>query len=318
MKWGILATGTIARKFASTINQLSSEGEILTAVGSRSLDSARAFADQFSIPTCYGSYEQLAADPEVEVIYVATPNTLHYENCKLCLKHGKHVLCEKPFTTTPSEAEALYRLADEKHLFIMEALWTRMLPSYMKLRELIGRIAPVQSITCQYGFVAEGARKDRKFNAQLGGGALLDIGIYNLGFLQHVMGMEPSAIETESVHISEYGTDDFSKLRLTYPGGAVAESIQTIGQVLDRSVHIIGANGSVYLPDFQCCEEIVLNGDEHLRYPFDINGFEYEIRETVRCIHEGKTHSDVYKPQDSIALMKLLYDIRTGWGVEFD
>lgn len=184
MKWGILATGTIAKKFASTVEQMGAEGERLDAVGSRHLESAQAFAQQYGIPRCYDSYEALAADPEVEAIYIATPNTLHYENCKLCLEKGKHVLCEKPFTISPEQAQQLYRLAEEKHLFLMEAFWIWLLPLYDRLREILaaGTIGELKQITCQYGFVASGARKDRKFDSGLGGGALLDIGIYNLGF----------------------------------------------------------------------------------------------------------------------------------------
>ena len=132
MKWGILATGVIARKFADTINQM--PGESLAAVGSRTLEQAKAFADEYKAGKYYASYEELAADPEVEAIYVSTPNSMHFENCRMCLNAGKHVLCEKPFTTESWQAEALYRLAEEKGLFIMEAFWTRLLPLYEKLR----------------------------------------------------------------------------------------------------------------------------------------------------------------------------------------
>ena len=137
MKWGILATGTIAKKFASTVEQMGAEGEQLVAVGSRHLESAQAFAQQYGIPRCYDSYEALAADPEVEAIYIATPNTLHYENCKLCLEQGKHVLCEKPFTIRPEQAQELYRLAEEKNRFLMEAFWIWLLPLYDRLREIL-------------------------------------------------------------------------------------------------------------------------------------------------------------------------------------
>ena len=113
MKWGILATGNIAKKFASTLRQMEGSGELLTAVGSRNQTSAQAFAEEYQVPRCYGSYEALAADPEVEIVYVATPNNLHYENCLMCLNAGKHVLCEKPFTTNAGEAETLYKLADQ-------------------------------------------------------------------------------------------------------------------------------------------------------------------------------------------------------------
>ena len=179
MKWGILATGTIAKKFASTVEQMGAEGEQLVAVGSRHMESAQAFAQQYGIPRCHDSYEALAADPEVEAIYIATPNTLHYENCKLCLEQGKHVLCEKPFTINPEQARELYGLAEEKHLFLMEAFWIWLLPLYDRLRDILaaGTIGELKQITCQYGFVVSGARKDRKFDSGLGGGALLDIGI---------------------------------------------------------------------------------------------------------------------------------------------
>ena len=124
MKWGIMATGNIAKKFASTINQMSNENEQLAAVGSRHIDSAKAFAREHDIPRFYDSYEALVNDPDVEAVYVATPNSLHYENCRLCLEHGKHVLCEKPFTINEKQAQELYRLAKDKHLFIMEGLWS--------------------------------------------------------------------------------------------------------------------------------------------------------------------------------------------------
>ena len=239
MNWGILATGTIANKFATTVNAMAAEGERLAAVGSRRAESAKAFAAQYNIPHWYASYEELAADPAVDAIYIATPNALHYENCKLCLEQGKHVLCEKPFTISPEQAQELYRLAEEKHLFLMEAFWIWLLPLYDRLRQILtaGTIGELKQITCQYGFVATGARKDRKFDSGLGGGALLDIGIYDLGFLRILTGQDPEKVETKEVHINEYGTDDYSRLVLTYPGGCKAESVQTIGQELSL-IHI--------------------------------------------------------------------------------
>ena len=245
MKWGILATGNIAKKFASTINQMSKENEQLVAVGSRNIENAKAFANEHDIPRYYDSYEALVKDQDVEVVYVATPNTLHYENCRLCLEHGKHVLCEKPFTINDKQAQELYRLARDRHLFIMEGLWIWFLPLYDRLRSILqqGVIGEIKHISCQYGFVATGARKERKFNPALGGGALLDIGIYNLGFLRIVTGNEPQNVETQKVHINEYGTDDYSCLKLTYNDGCTAESVQTIGQELKRNARIEGTKG---------------------------------------------------------------------------
>ena len=319
MKWGILATGNIAKKFASTINQMSKENEQLEAVGSRNIENAKAFANEHDIPRYYDSYEALVKDQDVEAVYVATPNTLHYENCRLCLEHGKHVLCEKPFTINDKQAQELYRLARDRHLFIMEGLWIWFLPLYDRLRSILqqGVIGEIKHISCQYGFVATGARKERKFNPALGGGALLDIGIYNLGFLRIVTGNEPQNVETQKVHINEYGTDDYSCLKLTYNDGCTAESVQTIGQELKRNARIEGTKGSIFLPDFQHAETMILEVEgkepETIECPVDINGFEYEIREASRCVKLGYCSSDVYTAKDSIALTRLMYDIRMSW-----
>ena len=240
MRWGILATGSIANKFALTVCSMDSREASLAAVGSRKMDSAREFAEKYHIPAFYDSYEAMVADPQVEAVYISTPNNMHYENCKMCLNAGKHVLCEKPFTTSVAQAEELYRLAEEKGLFIMEAFWIRFLPQLQHMMGLIaqGVIGEVRHARCEYGFIAKGARKDRKFNSDLGGGALLDIGIYNLGFLHMVMGAAPLSFES-NVHISEYGTDDFSAVSLTYPGGRSAHAVQAIGMDLGLSlIHI--------------------------------------------------------------------------------
>lgn len=322
MRWGILATGNIAGKFASTILAMENEGETLAAVGSRHLESAEAFAQKYHIAKAYGSYEELAKDPDVEAVYVATPNSMHYENCKLCLSHGKHVLCEKPFTINVREAQELYDMAAQKGLFLMEALWTWFLPLYGKLRDLLkeGTLGEIRQITCQYGFTAKGARRERKFNSALGGGALLDIGIYNLAFL-YLLKQELPKDFISQVRMNEYGTDEYSKLLFTYSDGATAESVQTIGEELERNATIIGTKGSVFLEDFQHAQSMTVrleNGEETvLDYPEEINGFEYQIREVSKCVHAGKTASDCYTPKDSMTIGKQLYDIRKSWGMRF-
>ena len=178
MNWAILATGTIAAKFAETVNGMKGEDR-LAACGSRSREKAEAFGKKYGIPRTYGSYEELLRDEEVDAVYVATPNNMHYENCMACLEAGKHVLCEKPFTTNVKEGERLFAAAEERGLFIMEAFWIRHLPALKKMQELIngGVIGQVGFARCDFGFVAEGARKARKFDSGLGGGALLDVGI---------------------------------------------------------------------------------------------------------------------------------------------
>ncbi len=323
MKWGILATGNIAKKFASTLRQMKGSGEFLTAVGSRNQASAQAFAAGYQVPRCYGSYEALAADPEVEIVYVATPNNLHYENCLMCLNAGKHVLCEKPFTTNAGEAETLYKLAEEKGLFIMEAFWIRFLPTYSRLQEALseGLIGRVRHIRCEYGFIAKGARKERKFQSGLGGGALLDIGIYNLGFLHMVTGTAPKAFHSE-VHINEYGTDDFSILNLSYPDGCTAYCAQSIGMLMEREAVIYGEKGTITLKDYQHAEHMEIKIYEGQVYeidcPFQINGFEYQIEEASQCVAAGKSHSDKFTPEDSLTVLRLMDDIRESWDMKFE
>lgn len=322
MKWGILATGTIAAKFAKTINAMQAEGEELIAVGSRNAEKARDFAAVHGIPGAYGSYEELAADPEVEAVYIATPNNMHYANALLCLNAGKNVLCEKPFTTSAADAANLYRIAEEKGLFIMEAFWIRFLPLYEKLLEVIrsGEYGRLRHARCDYGFIAKGARRERKFRSELGGGALLDIGIYNLGFLRMVMGADPEVFTSE-VHFNEFGTDDFSVLQLRYPDGKTAHSLQAIGMQIDRQAALYFDRASIYLPDFQGAYSMTIlpvDGEPvTIECPPDVNGFEYEIREASRCVREGRAHSVIFRPEDSIAVLQLLDDVRESWNMRF-
>lgn len=322
MRWGIMATGTIAKKFAGTLAQMGCEGESLEAVASRQLAHAERFTAAYGGKKAYGSYEELLADPEVEAVYIATPNQLHFENAQACLAAGKHVLCEKPFTTNVRQAEFLYRMAEEKGLFIMEAFWIRFLPVLRRMKELIeeGAIGRVVHVRSDFGFIALGARKDRKFDSSLGGGALLDIGIYHLGFLQMVMGGPPQNFSSR-VHINEYGTDDFSVLLLEYPGGRTAAVTTSIGMAMEREAVVSGTEGSITLNDFQMAREMTVRRydgtEEVIEIPFEINGFEYQIRECSRCVEAGMSTSDVLRAEDSLAVLQLLDDIRASWGMKF-
>lgn len=321
MKWAILATGNIANKFANTVNQMQVAGEPqeLVACGSRSKEKAEAFAAEHQIPRAYGSYEEMLADPEVEAVYVATPNTMHYDNCKMCLNAGKHVLCEKPFTVHHQEAEELYQLAEEKKLFIMEGFWIRFLPALMKMQELIrnGEIGHVVWARSDYGFIAQGDRRARKFAPGLAGGALLDIGIYNLGFMRMVMGDAQPESFTSSYHFSEYGTDDFSSVLLKYPEGRSAVVTTSIGMQMPRYAAVYGTNGAMYLEDFQHADRLKVCVNDKapytVEYPIQMGGFEYEIREAERCVRAGMSTSDILKKEDSLEILKLMEDILDSW-----
>ncbi len=322
MKWGIMATGTIAAKFAKTVEKMQSDDEKIVAVGSRDIKKAQEFADTYGIGKAYGSYEELVRAPEVEAVYIATPNSLHFDNTMLCLENGKHVLCEKPFTTNAKEAERLYSEADVRGLFVMEAFWIRFLPLYEKLLRFIEtkEFGELRHVRCDYGFIAKGGRRERKFRSELGGGALLDIGIYNLGFLHMLMGEAPKNIASD-VHFNEYGTDDFSVLQLKYPGGRSAHSVQSIGLQMERQAAIYFDKATIYLPDFQAAASMTVKPVEGEPYtvecPFEVNGFEYEIREVTACVRGSKTHSDIFKPKDSVAVLRLMDEIRSSWNMKF-
>lgn len=322
MNWGIMATGTIAAKFAETVNGMKGEDR-LAACGSRTREKAEAFAKEYGIPASYGSYEELLSDPGVDAVYVATPNNMHFDNCRMCLDAGKHVLCEKPFTTRVKDAEKLYSMAEEKGLFIMEAFWIRHLPALKKMQELIkdGVIGQVRYARSDFGFTAEGPRKIRKFDSGLGGGALLDIGIYNLGFMHMVMGDDRPEHFTSEFHINEFGTDDYSTILLSYPGERRAAVTAAIGMRLPREAAVFGTKGSICLPDYQMAETLVirpLEGEEQtLKFPFDVNGFEYQIREVNRCVRLGMAGSDVLKKEDTLAILGLMDDIRESWDLKF-
>ena len=322
MNWGILATGSIASKFARTVNAMKGEGERLIAVGSRNLSRAEEFAAAYGVPKAYGSYEELMADEEVDAVYIATPNNMHYANSLACLNAGKHVLCEKPFTTCAADAQKLYAAARGKGLFIMEAFWTAFLPLYGKLKEIVssGKYGALRHVRCEYGFIAQGARRERKFASGLGGGALLDIGIYNLGFLRMLAGANPEVF-TSYMRPNEYGTDEFSAIQLRYPGGMTAHSVQAIGMQIDRRAALFFDDATIYLPDFQGAYRMTVkpNGGEEqeLSFPADINGFEYQIREVSRCVRGGKLNSDIFTPADSVATIALMDEIRASWGMKF-
>ena len=180
MKMGILGSGGIAHTMANTVKQMADVE--LYAVGARTLEKAQSFAEEFGMPKAYGSYEELAADPELDLVYVATPHSHHYPHVKLLLEHGKNVLCEKAFTVNADQARELFQMAEEKKLLLTEAIWTRYIPIQKTLNEVIesGAIGKVHSMTANLCYLISGVERLKK--PELAGGALLDVGVYPLNF----------------------------------------------------------------------------------------------------------------------------------------
>ena len=321
IRWGIMATGNIAHKFATTIVQMGNEAQIV-ACGSSNMEHAAAFAKEFHIEKYYGTYEELVQDEDVDVIYIATPNTMHVENMKMCIEAGKNVLCEKPFTTNADDAREIFRLAKEKKVFVMEAFWISMLPIHKKIAELVnsGVIGEVQHIRAEYGFPVSVERRARKFKRELGGGALLDIGIYNIGFVAMTLGYKPTHIKS-SVHMNEFGTDDFETMIFEYDNGKTATMTVSIGMKINKEGCIYGTKGCIYLPDFQKADKMSIEyhdgTSEEIDMPMEINGFEYQIRETMKCIENGNSTSDIQTPDNTIAVLEIMDSLRKQWQLEF-
>ncbi len=322
MHWGIISTGVIAHKFAGTVLLMQAEGEQLLAVSSRDVAKAKAFAAEYYIPGAYGSLEEMLKDPLVDAVYVATPNILHYEDSRKALEAGKHVLCEKPFTINAGQARSLYALARKRGLFIMEAFWIRFLPLLTQMRKVIasGEIGDIIHVRSDYGFITSGKRKEERLSARLGTGALMDIGIYNLGFAHMVMDAAPTRFQSV-MRISQFGADEFSSILLEYPGGRSASLATAIGIDMPRNAAVFATKGEIIFPDFQVAQEMTVrmyDGDERVvKMLFDFNGFEYQIRDVNRCVKLGLNTSDVLREADSLTVLGTMDAIRASWDLRF-
>ncbi len=317
MKWGILSTGVIARNFAETAKKMNDV--CIHAVASRSQESADAFADQYGIPVRHDSVLALAKDPDVDIVYIGTPHNAHYEGMKLMISHGKHVLCEKSFTTDAQQAKEIFALAHEKGVFVMEAFWTKLCPVYREVERVIasGEIGEIRAVTAQYGYTT--AREARKFDPAMAGGTLLDIGVYAIGFACMMLGYEFDEIRS-SLIMNGVGTDAIDAIMLR-KGDAVAQLTTAIGANMPLFGGVYGTKGHIDIPDFKNPQKVTVCVDGKAPYeisrPFEINGFEYEIREAMRCVREGRVQSDMITPEQSVAVMAIMDEIRRQNGFSF-
>ncbi len=320
VRWGILGPGSIANKFATGLKHLPEAS--LVAVGSRTQAKADAFADQYRILHRHGSYEDLANDPEVDVIYVATPHALHMECALLCLQAGKAVLCEKPFAINAPQVRALIDCARARRLFLMEGMWSRFFPVMYKVREWLaaGKIGDVRMLSADFGFRTGFNPEGRLFDLRLGGGALLDVGIYTVSFAAMVMGGRPSSIASLA-EIGATGVDEQSAMVLAYPRGQLALLACAVRTSTSQSARIYGTTGYIDIPNFwhATTATLAINGKEpeHIEIPLEGNGFNYEAAEVMRCLQAGKLESDIMPLDESLAIMETLDAIRQQWGLRY-
>ena len=320
VRWGILGTGAIARQFVEGLNSLP-EAEVL-AVGSRSEASAAEFADEREIPRRYASYDDLAADPDVDVVYVATPHPFHADNAELCLEAGKAVLCEKPFTLYAAEAERIVWLARDRGLFLMEGMWTRFFPLMEKLRRLVsdGAIGEVRMLNVDFGFRADLDPASRLFDPKLGGGALLDVGVYCVSLASMVLG-KPSRTVGLS-HLGETGVDEQASVVLEHEGGRLANLSIGIRTATPQEVTIMGTDGylRVHSPWWRPTSMTISRpgeGTETVEAPVSGNGFNYEAAEVMRCLEAGATESEIMPLDETLSVMRTMDGVRAAWGLRY-
>lgn len=320
IRWGILSTGMIAKVFAAGLR--STPDAELVAVGSRSQASADKFGKDFGIARCHGSYEALAADPEVDAIYVATPHPFHKENSVLCLEAGKAVLCEKPFTINAREAEEMIRLSRSKKVFLMEAMWSRFLPAMAKVRELVkdGAIGKLQMLQADFGFRAPFDAKSRIFAPELGGGALLDVGVYTVSLASMAFGA-PSRVMGMTT-LGKTGVDELTGILLGYPEGQMAVLSTAVNTTTPYEADFLGTEGRIRIhSQWFRAERLTLSrygkADEVIEMPLEGNGYNYEAAEVGRCLRAGKTESDILPLDESLTIMKTMDDLRAQWGLRY-
>jgi len=318
--WGIIGPGNIAHQFAKGLSV--TEKGVLYAVGSRDSGRAGEFAMEYGALESYGSYDELIADEKVDVVYIATPHHRHYELSKKCLEAGKAVLCEKPITINASQFEELINLARKKNVFYMDALWTRFLPTVLKTMELIegGKIGEVRAVKADFGFKTEFHPAGRLYNPEMGGGSILDIGIYPIFLSLLVLGY-PTTVKAASV-IGETGVDESCSMSFSYKNGAVANLMSTLRVSTDTSAEISGTKGRIYINRLwfkPSTLTVTVEGQkaEEMSFETRMNGYEYEAEEVMKCLDEGKTESDFLPLDFTLQLMRLLDSVRKEAGVRY-
>ncbi len=321
IRWGILGPGAIARKFADGLAVLP-DAE-LVAVGSRSQAGADKFGDEYNVPRRHASYAALANDPEVDIIYVATPHAMHKENSLLCLNAGKHVLCEKPFTINRKEAEEIVALARKKKLFLMEAMWTRFIPAVVKARELIaaGAIGEVRMLHSHFGFRADPDESGRLCDPTLGGGSLLDVGVYPIAFAYMVFGGKPERI-VSMADLGKEGVDEQAGFLMGFSKGRIAVCSSAVATVTPYDTFILGTTGMIQVhAPFWCSEKISILREDQDPVVYDCdrggNGFNCEAAAAMQCLREGKLEHPWMPLDESLEIMATMDEIRAQWGLKF-
>ena len=319
MNIAIMGAGGIATTMATTLQPL--KGAECYAVAARDMKRAQVFADKFGFSKAYGSYSEMLADENVELVYIATPHSHHYEHIKMCLEHGKHVLCEKAFTANARQAEEVLRMAEERGLLLTEAIWTRYMPMRQTINDIVksGIIGKPTSLSANLGYPLE--HIERMVKPELAGGALLDLGVYVLNFASMVFGDELESIAATCIKLDS-GVDAQETMMLTYKDGKMATLYATMLAQTDRRGMINGTNGYIQIENINNYESVrVFNLERKViaeyAAPCQVTGYEYEVMAAMQAIREGRIECPEMPHLETLRMIRLMDSIRAAWGIEY-
>ncbi|CVI64087.1 Gfo/Idh/MocA family oxidoreductase (plasmid) [Agrobacterium leguminum] len=320
VKWGILATGWIAELFTKDLIQT---GHAVAAVGSRAQESADRFAKAFGIATAHGSYEGLVSDPNVDIVYIATPHPQHVSAAKLALNAGKHILVEKPFTLNAEQASEIVNLARAKGLVVLEAMWTRFLPHMRRIREIIatGAIGEVRSITADHRQKLPDDPTHRLNALELGGGALLDLGIYPISFAWDILG-KPASIKAEAT-FRDTGADAQVATVFRYQSGAIATTLSSSDSRGSNRASVVGTKGRIEIDRVWYAPTTfrLYDNDDNVLETFDgsvaARGMQFQAEEAERLITSQVLESEIMPPSQSVEIMATLDALRLQIGLRY-
>ena len=321
IKWGIVGLGKIAVKFAEDL-LLSQESELF-AVASREIEKASIFAKEYGSKNAFGSYDELINHPEVDVVYIATPHSLHYELTKKCIENGKAVLCEKPMGLDAIQVKEMVDLARSKKVFLMEGIWTRLIPATKTFLKLMDEnsIGEIKHVRADFGFASTESNNSRIFNKKLGGGSLLDVGIYPVYVSLLLLG-EPKSMQVEA-EMTETGVDKSCSMIFSYENRVLANLFSSIGEQTPTVAEVIGTNGSIKLHSrFHHPKKITLNvngeAEKTIEEEYLGNGYFHEIEEVNSCLFQGKTESDLLPLDVSLRLSRILDLVKKEMNLDYN
>ena len=327
VQWGIVGTGNIATQFAQGLQQV--EHAKISAVASRSIDSANEFARRFDIPKRYGSYEEMANDDSLDIIYIGVPHPQHYENVMRFLEAGRAVICEKPLGVNAAQAEQMVAKAREKNVFLMEGMWTRFFPAYKQALSWVqsGRIGQPKMLQASFGYDASAHREQWRFSHDMAGGALLDVGIYPLALAFSMFGANPVKV-SGAAHLAN-GVDEFNTFTFEYADGRIATLSSGIGVKLDNGVFVAGTHGSVQLHEgwwHPSYAEFAPWGETDVGIslardvfdqPYPATGFQFEAQAVQQYVLEGRKEAPEIPLDETLKMARMMDALRKSWGLVY-